>query len=347
MTDDEKWAAVQTRDRAADEGFVYGVTSTGVYCRPSCPSRRPRRDRVRFFDSVGEAEAAGFRACLRCRPDAAGGPEVETKVAAAASYIAAHAGEQITLRSLAARVDLSPAYLQRSFTRIVGCSPKRYQTALRAEALKRGLQSGAAVSDAAYAAGFGSSRALYQGGGKALGMSPARYRDGAIGLTVRYTIVPSSLGPVLVGATERGVCAVLLDEADALVADLEREFPHAGLVRDDAALHERAASVVAAVAGQPMRALPLDLRGTDFQRRVWAALQDVPPGTTVSYRDVAASIGRPTAVRAVASACGDNHVAVLVPCHRVVRSDGGIGGYKWGLDRKRALLEAEGAPEPR
>jgi AraC family transcriptional regulator of adaptative response/methylated-DNA-[protein]-cysteine methyltransferase len=302
---------------------------------------------VRFFDRATEAEAAGFRACLRCRPDSAAGSEGEARVLEAAAYLRDHAEEPVTLAALAARVGLSPGHLQRAFTRTFGCSPKRYQTALRTEALRTGLRNGERVGAAAYGAGFGSSRALYETGRKGLGMSPKQYRDGADGLVIRYTIVPSSLGPVLVGRTERGVCAVLLDESGALVADLAREFPRAELVRDDEALREWAGSVVGAVAGRPVPGLPLDLLGTDFQRRVWAALLEVPAGTTVSYREVAESIGKPSAVRAVASACGDNHVAVVVPCHRVVRTDGGIGGYKWGLDRKRALLESEGAPEPR
>jgi AraC family transcriptional regulator, regulatory protein of adaptative response / methylated-DNA-[protein]-cysteine methyltransferase len=347
VTDDEMWAAVAARDRASDGVFVYGVISTGVFCRPSCPSRRPRRDRARFFATPSQAAAAGFRACLRCQPDTPNDADGERTLREAAAYLDGHPDEAITLAQLAVRVGLSPGHLQRAFTARFGVSPKRYQTALRAEALRRALRSGGRVDEAAYRAGFGSSRALYESAGRELGMSPAQYRDGAGGLVIRYTIVSSALGPVLVGRTDRGVCAVLLDEAGSLPADLAREFPRAELVRDDESLGEWAASVVEAVAGRAVPAVPLDLRGTDFQRRVWAALQEVPVGTTVSYSQVAASIGKPKAVRAVASACGDNHVAVIVPCHRVVRSDGGIGGYKWGLERKRALLEAEGAPQQR
>lgn len=347
MTDEQKWDAVLRRDRSADGSFVYAVTSTGVYCRPSCPSRRPRADRVRFFADPSAAEEAGFRACKRCRPDETAATEGAQAVADAAAFLRAHAAEAVTLASLAAEVGMSPAHLQRLFTRAFGCSPKRYQAALRAEALRDALRGGDTVAEAGYSAGFGSSRALYENASRRLGMSPNEYRSGGAGLTIRYTIVASPLGALLVGRTEKGVCAVLLDEADALVDDLAREFPSATLERDDAALGEWAAAVVEAAGGHGAPQVPLDLLGTEFQRRVWEELQRVPPGTTVSYSDVAAAVGRPKAVRAVASACAGNHVAVVVPCHRVVRSDGGIGGYKWGLERKRALLESEGAPEPR
>jgi len=260
----------------------------------------------------------------------------------AAAYIEAHADERITLASLAAVVGLSPSHLQREFTVAFGRSPKRYQTTLRAEALKRRLREGATVSEAGYVAGFGSSRGVYEGAAREIGMSPAQYRRGGAGLEIRYTIVPSALGGVLVGRTEKGVCAVLLGDEDALVADLMLEFPGATLVRDDGELSGWAAVIVDAIAGhEPSSAVPLDLRGTDFQRRVWAELQRGPVGETASYAQIAARIGRPTAMRAVASACAGNHVAVVVPCHRIVRTDGGMGGYKWGVERKKALLESE------
>jgi AraC family transcriptional regulator, regulatory protein of adaptative response / methylated-DNA-[protein]-cysteine methyltransferase len=265
-------------------------------------------------------------------------------VAEAAAYIKAHADERITLGSLADAVGLSPSHLQREFTAAFGRSPKRYQTALRAEALKRGLRDGATVSEAGYGAGFGSSRGVYEGAAREIGMSPAQYRRGGAGLEIRYTVVGSALGGVLVGRTGRGVCAVLLDEPDRLPEDLAAEFPGARLVRDDEGLREWAAVGVEAVAGHALTGtLPLDLRGTDFQRRVWAELQRVPIGETASYAEIAARIGSPTATRAVAGACAGNHVAVVVPCHRVVRADGGLGGYKWGVERKKALLESEHA----
>jgi len=269
-------------------------------------------------------------------------------VAEAAAFIEANADEPITLASLASRVGLSASHLQREFSRAYGRSPKRYQTALRAEALKRGLRDGATVSEAGYGAGFGSTRGVYEGAAREIGMSPAQYRGGGSGLEIRYTIVASVLGGVLVGRTERGVCAVLLDEPDRLLADLAAEFPGAALTRDDEGLREWASVVVDAVSGHTSNApVPLDLRGTDFQRRVWAELQRVPLGETASYAEIAARIGRPTATRAVARACATNHAAVVVPCHRVVRTDGGLGGYKWGIERKSALLESERGARPR
>jgi len=270
--------------------------------------------------------------------------EGQQAVAKAAAYIESHADEQITLEALAGAVGLSPSHLQREFTRAYGRSPKRFQTALRAEALKRGLREGASVTEAAYGAGFGSSRAVYEGAARELGMSPAQYRRGGSGLEIRYTVMDSVLGGVLVARTEKGVCAVLLDEPARLADDLAAEFPGAALLRDDEALRPWASSIVEAVAGRAVNAeVPLDLYGTDFQRRVWAELQRVPLGETATYAQIAERIGRPTATRAVANACGSNHAAVVVPCHRVVRSDGGLGGYKWGVERKRALLAEERA----
>lgn len=265
-------------------------------------------------------------------------------VAQAAVFIEKHADEPITLAGLAASVGLSPSHLQREFTRAYGRSPKRYQTALRADALRRGLREGASVSDAAYGAGFGSTRAVYEGAARELGMSPAQYRKGGAGLEIRYAILSSVLGAVLVARTDKGVCAVLLDDEARLAADLAAEFPGATLTRDDESVRPWAAAIVEAVAGHALASeVPLDLMGTDFQRRVWTELQRVPLGTTATYAEIAARIGRPTATRAVANACGSNHAAVIVPCHRVVRTDGGLGGYKWGIERKRALLASEGA----
>jgi AraC family transcriptional regulator of adaptative response/methylated-DNA-[protein]-cysteine methyltransferase len=267
-------------------------------------------------------------------------------VAQAAAYIEDHADEPITLEALAAAVGLSASHLQREFTRVYGRSPKRFQTAVRAEALKRGLREGASIADAAYGAGFGSSRAVYEGAVREMGMSPAQYRTGGAGLEIRYAIVDSVLGGVLVARTDKGVCAVLLDEPSRLPDDLAAEFPGASLVRDDESVRPWAAAIVDAVAGHALSApVPLDLRGTEFQRRVWAELQRVPLGGTATYAEIAARIGRPTATRAVANACGSNHAAVVVPCHRVVRSDGGLGGYKWGVERKRALLAGERAAQ--
>lgn len=270
--------------------------------------------------------------------------DTERRMRAMAAHIAEHAGERLTLDALAREAGMSPAHLQRTFTRVIGMSPKRYQTAVRVEAMKDRLRDGAPVSEALYDAGFGSSRGAYEAAGQRLGMPPGAYARHGAGMVVRYTVAASPLGAVVVGETERGVCAVLLaDDAEAALAALRGEFAEATLVRDDAGVAPEAEAVVAYIAGAPMPEVPLDLVGTGFQREVWAALARVPAGTTVTYSELAASIGRPSARRAVAGACGSNHVSVIVPCHRVVRSDGGLGGYKWGVDRKRALLEREGA----
>lgn len=270
--------------------------------------------------------------------------ETEARVRDVAAHIEAHAEEALTLDMLAHISGVSPAHLQRTFTRVFGMSPKRYQTALRVESLKARLREGEPVSDATYGAGFGSSRGAYEATRRQLGMTPGAYRRHGAGLTVRYTIAPSSLGLVLVGATEAGVCAVMLaDDEPTLLAALDAEFGAAELVRDDAGLREQARAVTDHLTGGARPDLPLDLHGTEFQQRVWTALQTIPSGSTVTYSELARAIGHPNAQRAVASACGDNHVAVLVPCHRVVRADGGLGGYKWGVQRKRRLLEREGA----
>jgi AraC family transcriptional regulator of adaptative response/methylated-DNA-[protein]-cysteine methyltransferase len=299
---------------------------------------RPRKKRI------ARRGARGVASRVSTDSEGAWVTDAQRAVAEAAAYIEAHVGETITLESLAAAVSLSASHLQRAFTSAYGRSPKRYQTALRAEAFKRGLRNGATVSEAGYGAGFGSIRGVYEGASREIGMSPAQYRTGGGGLEIRYTVVPSALGGVLVGRTGRGVCAVLLDDAERLPADLAAEFPRAQLVRDDDGLREWAAIVVQAVAGHALTLeIPLDLQGTEFQRRVWAELQRVPLGETASYAEIAARIGRPSATRAVAGACAGNHVAVVVPCHRVVRTDGGLGGYKWGVERKQALLRSEKA----
>ena len=278
-------------------------------------------------------------------PDSGSGNDTGGRVRVVAAYIAAHADERLTLARLAREADLSPAYLQRSFTRAFGMSPKRYQTALRVESMKARLRDGAPVSDAVYGAGFGSNRGAYEAASQRLGMPPGAYAKRGAGLTVRYGIVPSPIGLVLVGETDVGVCAVMLDDDEAsLLAGIEAEFGAATLVRDDDAVREEADAVVGYIGGSAgMPHLPLDFQGTEFQRTVWTALTGIPAGSTVTYSELARAIGRPTAQRAVAGACGDNHISVLVPCHRVVRTDGGLGGYKWGVERKKLLLERESA----
>jgi AraC family transcriptional regulator of adaptative response/methylated-DNA-[protein]-cysteine methyltransferase len=330
--DDRRWQSVEARDVDADGAFVYAVRTTGIYCRPSCPSRQPRRENVAFFAGPAEATAAGYRACRRCRPHASDGTATDRSVAAARAFLDAHAGEPVSLARLARAVGVSPAHLQRVFTRAVGLSPKRYHDALRHAALRRGLAEGQTVTRAALDAGFPAARVAPS----ALGMTPGRYRRGGAGVTIRYAIVAAPPGFLVVGVTEHGVATVQLGEsAEALAALVVAEFPRATLVRDDAGVAGTAAAVMAG------DAVTLDLAGTPFQRAVWDALRAIPPGETRTYAEVAGSIGRPSAVRAVASACARNPAALVVPCHRVIRGDGGLGGYRWGIAVKSALLARE------
>ena len=343
LTADAAWTAVLGRDRSWDGQFVYAVSTTGVYCRPSCPSRRPRRTNVAFFATPGEAEHSGYRPCRRCRPHAASGTATERSVAAAREYLDRHGDARVPLRQLARAVGLSPAYLQRAFTRLTGMSPKAYEDAGRRERLKARLRTGESVTRATYAAGFGSTSALYRGRRSALGVPPGAYRRGGEDLAITFGIVSSSLGRVLVAQTSRGVCAVTLGSTEhELELALAKEFPAATRVRDDAAVASWAGAVIDAIDGQGAHpAIPLDLQGTSFQLRVWRALQQIPPGETRSYAQVAAAIGHPTAARAVARACATNRVAVIVPCHRVIAADGSSAGYRWGVERKRRLLRRE------
>ncbi len=342
------WQAVLERDAAMDGEFVFGVSSTGVYCRPSCPSRRPRRDRVTFFATPAEAEESGFRACLRCRPNGqqAGQPdEHNLLVERVRRYIEDHLGGDapLTLAALGAHAGASPYHLQRVFTRVMGVSPRRYADNLRLQRLKEGLRSGDDVTGAMYAAGYGSSSRLYESAADSLGMTPGSYRKGGEGETVGYTIVDCSLGRLLVASTGKGVCAVALSADDqALERHVREEYPAATITRDDEGLAAWAEEVRAHVdRRQQEMNLPVDMHGTPFQLRVWQELRAIPYGETRTYSEVARSLGRPSAARAVARACATNRVALLIPCHRVVREDGSLGGYRWGLDRKRALLDAE------
>lgn len=343
FSEDEAWAAVLGRDRGFDGAFIYAVRTTGVYCRPSCPSRRPRRENVVFLRTAEAAEREGFRACHRCHPGSTAGTPAERRIRLALEYIDAHVDEPIALATLARKVGLSPFHLQRTFKQRIGLSPRAYQNAKRLERFKARLQVGDIVSKATYEAGFGSSRGAYEQAGAGLGMTPGAYRRGGSGLRIRFTTVRSGLGRVLVGATERGVCAVALGgDESGLEAELRREFPNALIERDDSAVREWVDPIVRHLEGaHPGLAVPLDLQGTAFQLRVWKALQEIPPGETRSYGEVAAAIGRPSAARAVARACASNRAALVVPCHRVVREGGALGGYRWGSDRKRRLLERE------
>lgn len=342
-TDEARWAAVSARDRAADGAFVYGVLTTGVYCRPGCASRAPRRNNVRFFASPGEAEAAGLRPCKRCAPAASRADGAEAAALARAVALIEAADEPPALRELAAAAGLSPFHFHRRFKAAFGVTPAAYARARRAERLRGELTAAPTVSAAIYEAGYGSSGRLYAESAATLGMTPGAYRAGAPGERISYALAPSALGWVLVAATERGLCAIELgDDAEALMAALHARFPRAELASDDPAFAGWVQAVVALVE-TPRRGLdlPLDMRGTDFQRRVWAALREIPPGTTASYAEVAAKIGQPGASRAVAQACAANTLAIAVPCHRVVRGDGTPGGYRWGAARKQTLLARE------
>lgn len=351
MLDEETlWNAVEVRDAQWDGAFVYGVPSTRIYCRPTCPSRRPRRAGVRFFPAGGAAAAAGFRACLRCHPDGAPLPPPGIdRVRRACAQIAALPDERMSLAQLAARVGGSPHHLLRTFKKTLGISPREYAEACRIGCLKEGLRAGDGVASATYAAGYGSGSRVYERAASTLGMTPAVYARGGQGQAVRCVIVGSPLGKLLVAATPKGICAVEIGtSASALESDLRREFPLATVATGDKELKGWVDGIVASLApGAADPRLPLDVRATAFQRRVWRELQQIPRGSTRSYSEVARRIGSPDGARAVARACAANPTAIVVPCHRVVREDGGLGGYHWGVERKRALLRAEKAPPPR
>jgi AraC family transcriptional regulator of adaptative response/methylated-DNA-[protein]-cysteine methyltransferase len=343
-----RWQAVLDRDSALDGAFVFGVSSTGIFCRPSCPAKRPRRENVSFFDHALQAEQAGYRACLRCRPKAVDGDPQSAMVRAMCRYIEQHIEDRLTLSLLAKEFRLSPFHLQRRFKSVLGVSPKAYIDACRLRQVKQNLQAGHSVTTALYAAGYGSSSRLYERTAAQLGMTPEKYRRGAVAAVIRYTIVRytiagSPLGRMLVAATDKGICAIQFADSDEqLQQGLMREFPFATRRRDDAAMAEWRVNLTRLMEGlETNPSLPLDIRATAFQRRVWESLQKIPRGQTRSYSAVAKKIGMPKATRAVARACATNPVAVAIPCHRVVRQDGELGGYRWGLERKERLLALE------
>lgn len=344
LTDDSRWDAVLGRDARADGAFVYAVRTTGVYCRPSCPSRRPRRESVAFFPGPDAAEVAGFRECRRCRPRAGTPvPAGLLQVRHACAFIERHAEEPLTLATLAARVGASPFHLQRTFTRLVGISPRAYHEAVRAGRFRDGLRSGTPVSGAVYDAGYGSISRVYERKPTGRGMTPAAYRRGGRGAALSYTIVDSPVGRLLVAGTDKGICSVKIGDADTrLEQDLAREFPAARISRDGTAFGSWVRALLQHLDGRaPHLDLPIDVKATAFQWKVWRYLQSIPYGQTRAYADVARAIGAPSAVRAVARACATNPVCLVVPCHRVVQKDGGLGGYRWGTRRKRALLDGE------
>jgi len=342
---DPRWAAITSRDPHAEGKFFYSVKTTGVYCRPSCAARAARPENVAFHCTAADAERAGFRPCKRCKPDQDSLAERHASKVAELCRFIENAEQSPTLGELAERADLSPYHLHRVFKDVAGVTPRAYAAAHRAKRMRRELDSSATVTEAIYGAGYGSGGRFYEESDQVLGMTPTAYRAGGANTKIRFAIGECSLGSILVAQSDRGVCAILLgDEPDELARDLQDRFPEAHLIGGDIAFEQLVAKVVGLVEAPSLGLdLPLDVRGTAFQRRVWQALREIPAGATVSYTDIARRIGSPKAVRAVAQACGANPLAVAIPCHRVVRNDGALSGYRWGVARKRALLHAEGA----
>src|SRR5580704_1434758 len=342
-SEDQRWNAVVARDAAHDGQFVFAVSSTGVYCRPSCAARRPRRENVAFFSRPEQAEKAGFRACLRCRPRSISGNPQSDSAKEICRYIEQHLDEPITLERLGKVFRQSPFHLQRRFKAVLGITPREYADSCRLRLLKRNLQAGDNVTRAMYDAGYGSSSRLYEKTASQLGMTPDKYRRGAVAAAIRYTCADSPLGRMLIAATERGICAIQFARTDGeLIEGLKREFPFATRKPDEGGLQTWVAALLEKMTGRELNTdLPLDIRATAFQRRVWTYLQSIPFGSTRSYGEVAKAIGQPSASRAVARACATNPVAIAIPCHRVVREDGSISGYRWGVERKKTLLEME------
>lgn len=335
---DEAWSAFERRDRSWDGRVIGAVRTTGIYCKPSCPARRPKREHVEFFMDSDAARGAGYRACLRCRPDEVGR---DREAVARAVTLLEHSEQSPRLEELAAAVGYAPHHFQRLFTRDMGVSPAAYARALRTRRAECTLEESATVTEAIYEAGYSAPSRFYDEAGERLGMTPSAWRDGGRGETIRYAIVASSLGPLLVAATAKGICRLTFDEDESA---LRRRFPNAELQQDDRGMASIIQGVLQAVqTPAAMPDLPLDVAGTAFQEAVWAELRKIPPGETRSYAEIAAAVGQPGAVRAVGTANGSNPVAILVPCHRVIRSDGSLGGYAGGLDRKRKLLDAESA----
>ncbi|HEY3099804.1 MAG TPA: bifunctional DNA-binding transcriptional regulator/O6-methylguanine-DNA methyltransferase Ada [Methylomirabilota bacterium] len=339
----ERWAAVVGRDRRADGIFYYSVRTTGVYCRPACAARQARRENVSFHATPADAERAGFRPCKRCRPDSHGLAEARAQAVARACRLIETAEEMPSLDALADAAGLSRFHFHRVFKTTTGLTPRAYAAAHRARRVRDELSRGERVTDAIYGAGFSSSGRFYETASEVLGMTPTDFRAGGDGAVIRFAVGECSLGSILVAATERGVCSILLgDDPDALARDLQRRFPNARVIGGDREFERLIAKVVGFVEAPALGLdLPLDVRGTAFQQRVWQALREIPAGHTTSYTKLAERIGAPKAVRAVARACASNAIAVAIPCHRVVRHDGGLSGYRWGVERKRRLLERE------
>jgi AraC family transcriptional regulator, regulatory protein of adaptative response / methylated-DNA-[protein]-cysteine methyltransferase len=343
VADDPRWARVVARDRTADGKFWYSVVTTGIYCRPSCPSRAANPKNVQLHDTLKAAKATGFRPCKRCNPE---GPSVDSDnaaIVAKACRLIEQAEEEPSLTDLAKAVGLSPGYFHRVFKSVTGVTPKDYAGARRATRVRAGLGNGSSVTEAMYSAGFNSSGRFYEKSNEMLGMTPSQYRSGGADEEIRFAVGQSSLGAILVASSKKGVASILIgDDPNELVKDLQDRFPKADLVGGDKDYESLVARVVGFVEAPGLGLdLPLDVRGTAFQQRVWHALQEIPVGQTVSYAVIARKIGSPKAVRAVAGACAANNLAVAIPCHRVVRNDGALSGYAWGVERKRALIDRE------
>jgi AraC family transcriptional regulator of adaptative response/methylated-DNA-[protein]-cysteine methyltransferase len=343
--DEERWQAVKRRDAAFDGKFLFAVRTTGIYCRPSCASRPAKRENVTFFETGAYAEKAGYRACKRCRPDKLGAPDPQMEAVKRTCERIEQAEEAPKLAELAASAGLSPYHFHRVFKAITGVTPKAYAAQTRARRASDKLRTAETVTEAIYDAGFNSSSRFYENTDARLGMTPGAVRRGGAGAVIRFAVGEASLGAVLVAATNKGVCAILLgDDPEALVRDLQDRFPNAEFEGGDLAFERMVAQVVGLVEAPGQRLdLPLDIRGTAFQQKVWAALQAIPAGRTATYTEIARAIGRPKAVRAVAQACGANPLAIAIPCHRVVRADGDLSGYRWGVERKRKLIDREAA----
>lgn len=346
---DTRWRAVLDRDSAFDGSFYYSVRTTGVYCRPSCAARRPRLSNVAFHATREEAERAGFRPCRRCKPDQPKLAERHATMIARACQRLGAAAETPGLGELARAAGLSPSHFHRVFKSVTGLTPKAYASGRRAQRLRDGLaRRGTSVSAAIYDAGYGSNGRFYEKSNQVLGMTPSTYRAGGARSAIRFAVGECSIGSILVARSERGICAILLgNDPDALVRDLQDRFPNARMIGGDRRFERLVARVVGFVEAPAVGlGLPLDVRGTAFQQRVWRALQEVPAGSTATYAEIARRIGDPRSVRAVAQACAANPLAVAIPCHRVVRTDGALSGYRWGVERKRTLLEREAARAP-
>ncbi len=340
---DPRWARVVARDGSADGTFWYSVATTGVYCRPSCPSRTANPKNVRFHDTIVEAETAGFRACKRCKADQAAFGVQNAETVARICRLIEQAEEMPPLAALAGAAGLSAGYFHRMFKTVTGVTPKDYAVAHRANKVRARLGRSRTVTEAIYESGFNSNGRFYEKSGEMLGMTPTDYRAGGVNAAIRFAVGECSLGSILVAKSEKGVCAIQFgDDPEALVNELQDRFPRASLIGGDHDFEMLVARVVGFVEAPGLGFdLPLDIRGTAFQQRVWAALRAIPAGTTVSYADIARTIGAPKAARAVAGACAANALAVAIPCHRVVRSDGALSGYRWGVERKRALIDRE------